>query len=190
MKSSLFTTLLIFLQFVASANAQELRTITTASGALTVSSNSVVQVVGVAMDNTGASSSSRPSIRFTYADGTVITNQVGETHVATGSGGIASSTSSNPIGHVYTGLTKIEVVDFVGASTLKAAVTVKVMTQASEVVSTPMVLPAVDDSLYEITLETSVDMQNWVPSYPGQYLGNGSHRFFRVKSTKKPTANP
>ena len=64
------------------------------------------------------------------------------------------------------------------------------MSQASEVVSSPMVLPPVDDENYVITLETSVDMKNWVPSYPGEYLGNGSHRFFRVKATRKPSATP
>ncbi|MCX6877170.1 MAG: hypothetical protein NTW21_25675 [Verrucomicrobia bacterium] len=73
---------------------------------------------------------------------------------------------------------------------INAAVTVKIMTLASEVVSTPMVLPPVDDELYVITLETSVDMKNWVPAYPGEYLGNGSHRFFRVKATRKPAATP
>ena len=191
MKISFIKTAIIFTSSISILVAQEMRTVTPASGALTVSENAIVQVVGVMLD-TEATTSYLPSIQCTYADGTIVTNQLGETVLTGGASGVTSRASNSIVGNVYTGITKIQITRPDGSNTqvYKAAVTIKIMTQASEVVSTPMVLPAVDDANYVIALETSVDMQNWVPSYPGEYLGNGSHRFFRVKSTRKPSASP
>lgn len=175
---------------LATVPAQELRTVTQVSGPLAVPANSVVQIVGVAVDTFDQNSypAGRPKMTIIYADGTKVENELGEVS-AQG----YSASSNNLIGHTYAGVTSISVTNGYrnGApGALKAAVTVKLLSQASEVVSTPMVLPPVNDSLYVITLETSVDMTNWAPSFPGEFLGNGNHRFFRVKAVRKPVAAP
>lgn len=63
------------------------------------------------------------------------------------------------------------------------------MSEATQVVSTPMILP-VDDEIFSVSLETSTDMQDWVPAFPGEYLGSSNHRFFRVKAIQKPVEVP
>ena len=169
------------LHIAVSLNAQELRNV--APGApLTVTPDDIVQIVGVAVEvSTGTLHPKLPELVLSFASGTTITNPLGENQDAN------SPVSNSLIGHVFTGLNRLSIVS---TSTKKAVVTVKIMTQASQTVSTPMVLPPVDDEIYTITLETSTDMKNWVPAYPGDYLGNGSHRFFRVKAVRKPATTP
>lgn len=69
-------------------------------------------------------------------------------------------------------------------------VTLKITKKADEMTSQPVLLPAVEDSLYSVSIETSVDMENWAPSAPGDFLGSSSHRFFRVKAVRKPVVDP
>ena len=39
---------------------------------------------------------------------------------------------------------------------------------------------------YSVAMETSTDMQTWVPCAPGDYASTGSPRFFRVKVSVTP----
>ena len=66
------------------------------------------------------------------------------------------------------------------------AVTLRVTKTADEIASDPVVLPPVADGIYAVTIETSTDMENWAPAAPGDYLGDSTHRFFRVKALRKP----
>jgi len=161
--------------------AQELRTITAASGLVNIPASSIVQILGIVAEsvplNTSGGSYTPPSMTQTFADGTKVTTQ--------------SLTPNNGLlGSVFSGVTSISVKNGKYSSTdLAVALTVKIMSEASQVVSPPLVLP-VDDQTFSISLETSTDMQDWVPAFPGDYLGSSNHRFFRVKAIKKPAATP
>jgi len=96
------------------------------------------------------------------------------------------------LNNVIGGVTKIRV----GSSNAAAAVregfyvTLSILKQGDQLLSPPMVTPGSADAKYDITLETSTDMQNWSPTVPGEFLGNTGQRFFRVRAVVKPTTNP
>jgi len=52
--------------------------------------------------------------------------------------------------------------------------------------SEPMVVPVAQGTSYSVELETSTDMQTWVPAAPGDYASTGTPRFFRVKAAVTP----
>lgn len=163
--------------------APQLVTVTQAGGPKTFQPTDIIQVVGV-VGNIGTSgNASSPALRVTFQDGTVVENLM-STHVASTSQTNNFLSASNPLlGNSFVGITSLEIINQPGA------VTVKVLKQAEELVSEPMILPLVEDSdRFTISLETSVDMQNWAPAAPGDYLGGSSHRFFRVKAVKKEAA--
>lgn len=116
---------------------------------------------------------------MTFSDGTIVTNRIASVDIQATYYG--SSTNNSLLGATLTNVTSLQIT---GGS---AVVTVKVMKQAAEFTSEPVMLPLIDDGTYTIQLETSVDMINWAPAAPGDYLGSTSHRFFRVKATKKAT---
>ena len=66
------------------------------------------------------------------------------------------------------------------------AATFRITKQAEQFVSQPVIMPAITDQKYKVELETSTDLQNWIPSVPGDYLGGSTNRFFRVKVSTKP----
>ena len=176
------------------SHAQELRTITETSGPLNIPANSIVQIVGVAAGSftTANSGFTPPSMNQTFADGTNVKTQFYQGMVP-----IQNSipTNNNLVGSIFSGVSSISVQNgnLTGVSgssgKIPVAVTVKIMSEASQVVSPPLVLP-VDDEIFSISLETSTDMQDWVPAFPGDYLGSSNHRFFRVKAIKKTAAAP
>lgn len=176
---------------LALSHAQELQTITEASGPLAIPANSIVQIVGVttASFTTSSTGSVLPSITMAFADGTSVANDlVG----ATVPNPAYYTTNLNIVGNVFAGLASISIKNGViagNSKTITTAVTVKIMSEASQVVSPPMILP-VDDEIFSISLETSTDMQDWVPAFPGDYLGSSNHRFFRVKAIQKIAAAP
>ena len=163
--------------------APQLVTVTQAGGPKTFLPTDIIQVVGV-VGNIGTSgNASTPALRVTFEDGTVVQNVMSTQIAATSQTNNFYSASNPLLGNSYVGITSLEVVNQPGA------VTVKVLKQAEELVSEPMILPLVEDSdRFTISLETSVDMQNWAPAAPGDYLGSSSHRFFRVKAVKKEAA--
>lgn len=97
-----------------------------------------------------------------------------------------SVTNNHPL--FGTTLTNVSSLKISGGNGGNGVVTVKVMNEAAQFTSEPVMLPLVDDGKYSIQLETSVDLLNWAPAAPGDYLGSTSHRFFRVKAEKKPVA--
>ncbi len=169
------------------SHAQELRTITAASGPLAIPANAIVQIVGVAAGTfANLNGFVASSMTQTFADGTKVKTSLFQTPTNTS---IVASTNTL-VGNVFTGVSSISVENGSAyAQTISAAVTVKIMSEASQVVSPPLVLP-VDDEIFSISLETSTNMQDWVPAFPGDYLGSSNHRFFRVKAIKKPAAAP
>ena len=52
--------------------------------------------------------------------------------------------------------------------------------------SEPLVVPVSQGTSYSVALETSTDMQTWVPAAPGDYASTGPARFFRVKAAVTP----
>ena len=54
--------------------------------------------------------------------------------------------------------------------------------------SEPLVVPVAQGTSYSVVLETSTDMQMWVPANPGDYAATGTARFFRVKAAVNPGA--
>lgn len=89
-----------------------------------------------------------------------------------------------------TGLTLVFLNIGVGYPDSNVMVTLRITKTADQIASQPVVLPAVTDGVYSVTIETSVDMQNWAPAAPGDYLGDTTHRFFRIKAARKPASNP
>lgn len=89
-----------------------------------------------------------------------------------------------------TGLTAVSIRDGTGYPNTGLMITLRITKTADQIASQPVVLPAVTDGIYSVTIETSVDMENWAPSAPGDYLGDTSHRFFRVKAERRPASNP
>ncbi|WP_035610235.1 hypothetical protein [Haloferula sp. BvORR071] len=63
-------------------------------------------------------------------------------------------------------------------------VTLRITKKAEEMTSQPVLIPAVADGRYDVSIETSADAENWAPAAPGEYLGSSSHRFFRVKAVR------
>jgi len=169
----------LVLSFVTVCNAQELQTITFASGVVNFAATDIVQIVGVA-SNYSDSTGSTGRLILTFGDGASVTNNLNTYAIATGSGGNRYAGSNRLQGSSFTNLTSLEVK---GAG----AVTVKKMNQASELVSDPVMLPLLDDSVFAISIETSVDLINWAPAAPGDYLGDTSHRYFRIKAVQQPT---
>lgn len=92
------------------------------------------------------------------------------------------------IGTTVTGATKIRM----GAESDPARVSdytyavFKVIKPGQELLSPPVVTPQAADARYDIILETSTDMNHWIPAAPGEYLGSASQRFFRVRAVVKP----
>lgn len=165
--------------------APELVTVTYTGGEKAFQATDILQVVGVIgnMGNTGSAAS--PALRVTFEDGTVVENSLGIPFAATSQTNNFQSVSNPLIGNTFTGITKLQVVGQPGV------VTLKLIQRAEEMVSEPMILPLiVEDDKYAVSLETSVDMLNWAPAAPGDYLGSSSHRFFRVKAVKKAAVVP
>lgn len=182
MSYKLFARLAAFALTVSSALAgPAIIPITPNSGAKTFEPTDIIQVVGSVANTTGYNLA---VLTITFADGTVIENRFGQTNIATGDVNLRS-VSNNPFnGMTMTGVKSLAITSGTGA------VIVKVLSQAAEFVSEPVMLPVVDDGKYAISLETSVDMVNWAPAAPGDYLGSTSHRFFRVKAEKKDGPQP
>ncbi len=90
----------------------------------------------------------------------------------------------------FTGLTAVSLRDNGYNTTTYVMVTLRITKTADQIASQPVVLPAVTDGVYSVTIETSTDLENWAPAAPGDYLGDTSHRFFRVKAERKPASNP
>lgn len=166
------------------AAAPDLVTVTYTGGERTFQPTDIIQIVGVA-GNVNSGTALTPALRITFQDGTVINNVMGVPFAATSQTTNFQSSSNPLIGNTFTGITSMQVVNHPGV------VTLKLLKQAEELISEPMILPLVEDSdKFTISLETSVDMQNWAPAAPGDYLGATSHRFFRVKAVKKEAAVP
>lgn len=167
------------------SNAQELQTITENSGAVAFDPADIVQIVGVAAplfkydgpSYTNQNLSGGGMLTLNFADGTTVSNRLSNFSVSTRDiGGLVLAT--NPLqGSSFTNLTSLEVTG--------GAVTVKKLAQASELVSNPVMLPLLGDSVFAISIETSVDLVNWAPAAPGDYLGDTSHRYFRIKAVQQ-----
>ena len=52
--------------------------------------------------------------------------------------------------------------------------------------SEPVVVPVSQGTSYNVEMETSTDLQTWVPVAPGNYTSTGTPRFFRVKAAVTP----
>lgn len=52
--------------------------------------------------------------------------------------------------------------------------------------SEPVVVPVAQGTSYNVEMETSTDLQTWVPVAPGNYTSTGTARFFRVKAAVTP----
>lgn len=147
----------------------------------------IIQIVGVvantsASTTTGYNASYGPSLKITFSDGTIVTNSL--VMVDTEDPGDAYVSNNKLLGNTLIGVTSLQVIPGVaGAGT--GAVTVKIVPQASELVSEPVVLPLIEDQIFTISVETSVDMTNWAPAAPGDFLATSSHRFFRLKAVQK-----
>ena len=81
-------------------------------------------------------------------------------------------------GMTLTGVTKIELK---GTNTF---VTFRFSTPGDELIGDPVTLPTTTEA-YDVILETSTDLQNWVPTVPGEFIVPSGMRFFRVKMERK-----
>ena len=98
---------------------------------------------------------------------------------------------SSPIGNTFTNLTCLRFGGYNPETTPdQGFVTLRILQKGEELVSNPVLLPAAADSRYEISLESSTDLQNWSPAAPGEYLGSSTQRFFRVKAVLKEEEAP
>lgn len=112
-------------------------------------------------------------------------------HFITSYAGPTVNSALSQQGNVISGVTKIRIGKKDTPNVNEGFyVTLSILKQGQQLLSTPMVTPGTADSKYEITLETSTDMQNWTPTVPGEFLGNSGQRFFRVRAVVKPAPNP
>ena len=158
--------------------ASEIVTLSTSNQTVLVSPTDVVQIITVVLGD------SNRSILFQKESGTFISLRSGY-----GEGNVQSGLS----GTTLTGLTKVGL--FMGDNGFlpiptndRLAMTIRITKAAEELFSQPVIMPAVATQDYKVELETSTDLQNWIPAVPGDYLGGTTNRFFRVKVAKKPAA--
>lgn len=183
MKLLLFVSALIIGPVLTAAETQFV-TVTQKSGVVAFAPTDIIQIVGAVASTNRSPSVTLPTnpaaLRIVFSDGAIILNRICSTDIEEA---YDAHVENNPVlGSTLTGVASLQISGGTGA------VTVKVLKQAAEFVSDPVMLPVVNDGTYEISLETSVDMNNWAPAAPGDYLGSTSHRFFRVKAVKKVAA--
>lgn len=160
------------------AAASEVVTLSSSNQCVTVEPTDIVQVVSTV---TGSVSTqvifSKPgegrSPYLWMAGGNVVNHGAGLTFT-----GLTRVTLSEPnlISEVITPI----------AEGNPVAVTLRITKQADQFFSEPVILPAVADQDYTVELQTSTDLESWIPAVPGDYLGGASNRFFRVKVEAKP----
>lgn len=182
--------ILVCLLTVGSLQAQsQVVAVTQNSGDVAFLASDIVQIVGavsVTPAHTGDNNAplQSPMLRITFGDGTVVENRIASVDVESISARGAYAVNNPLQGVTLTGVSKMSIQGGSGV------VTVRVMKQAAQFVSEPVMLPLIDEGTYTITLETSIDMLDWTPAAPGDYLTATSHRFFRVKAVKKEPIAP
>ena len=167
------TALLLF-AFSAVASANEYFTFRRGDTVLNLNTSDIVVVVGT--NRTGDSFDGSGLLNITMPG-------VGRE--------IGMDMSKAAIGSTITGATKIRFGSQSNTSPDSASdytyVVCKIIKPGQELISPPVVTPASADAKYVINLETSTDMQTWIPAIPGEYLGSSGQRFFRVRAVVKAT---
>ena len=167
----------IVLLFPLIAQASEIVTLNRNNRTVTVQPSDIITVVSA------VHSSESNRCEFTLANDTGSAGTKPYFYISGGEGLAAVPNLT------LTGLTAVSLKDNGYPATL-VMVTLRITKTADQIASQPVVLPAVTDGVYSVTIETSVDMQNWSPAAPGDYLGDTTHRFFRVKAARRPPSNP
>jgi hypothetical protein len=101
--------------------------------------------------------------------------------------GLSSSTGggNNPVS--CEGLTFHGVTSWSVSTSYKFIVVLRITKPNEGFKSEPLIVPLAQGTSYSVELETSTDMQNWVPVKPGDYASTGTARFFRVKAAVTPS---
>lgn len=167
----------IALLFPLTAQASEVVTLNRNNRSVTVQPSDIVTIVSA------VHSSESNRCEFTLANDAGGSGTAPYFYISGGEGIVESQNVT------LTGLTAVSLSNSTPAAT-KVMVTLRITKTADQIASQPVVLPAGTDGVYSVTIETSVDMENWAPAAPGDYLGDTSHRFFRIKAARKPASNP
>jgi hypothetical protein len=167
-----FASLLFISLLSVTAHASEFVTLNVSKQSVAVVPTDIIQIVGVFQDSGAA------NLYLDYAGAG--SNYAMMNIPANGGGGPLAFTAVT-----ITGLTQVRLPVPNGS---RHAVTIRITKTADEIASDPVVLPPVADGVYAVSIETSTDLENWAPAAPGDYLGDTTHRFFRVKALRKPQA--
>jgi hypothetical protein len=156
------------------SRAGEYVTLNSGKLSLALNATDVVQIVGVLQNPT-----SPTYCEFVFSGGGPITKF--DIPPVSSSGGVP--TQFNNI--VMTGLSQVRLPSQNGAN---VAVTLHITKPNEQLTSEPLVVPLAQGTTYAVALETSTDLQNWVPALPGDYVSTSTARFFRVKAAVSPGA--
>lgn len=154
------------------SHAGEFVTLNAGKTSVALQATDVVQVVGIFQNNSPA------SCNFVFASG-------GQTSTlpipgTSSSGGVPTQFTNL----VITGLSQVSI----PAGSGSLAVTLHITKTNEGFVSESLVVPLAPGTTFAVALETSTDMQIWVPANPGNYVSSSTARFFRVKAAVSPAA--
>lgn len=168
-----FLSLLVGLAIVSPLMAVEYVTLTKTNPTYTSNPNDVIQIM------TARSSNTTGNAVNLNVDGIPLSIPEGSSSTLGG--------SNNPISSE--GLTFHGVTTWSVSTSYKFIVVLRITKPNEGFKSEPLVVPVSQGTTYSVELETSTDMQNWVPAAPGDYASTGPARFFRVKAAVTP-GNP
>ena len=100
--------------------------------------------------------------------------------------GLSSSTNAATNPNSCEGLTFHGVTSWTVSTSYKFIIVLRITKPNEGFESEPLVVPVSQGPNYSVALETSTDMQIWVPAAPGDYASTGPARFFRVKAAVAP----
>ena len=167
---SLLASLLASLLMTAPIMAVEYVKLTNASPTYTSDPNDVIEIV---------------TARVTYGQSGLRTIQVDGVDLALTPSSVPKSSSySDPQGCEGTILSGVT--NWSASMTEPFIVVLRVTKPNEGFKSEPVVVPVAQGTSYNVELETSTDLQTWVPVAPGNYTSTGTPRFFRVKAAVTP----
>lgn len=175
--------LTILMGLIQSVQAVEYFTLTSSAKTVSVSSGSLVEVVGFA-NWAGTNNNGTPLVEFTFANGDISIGAL----VAAASA--YSALFQVPIlNQKFTNVTQVRIYRSDNAANLEGgAVTLKV-TPAAEIDSagpkTVLVIPENSTGDYDVVIESSGDMTTWTPMHSQTVNGSGPQHFFRTRIVKR-----
>ena len=176
--------LTILMGLVQSLHAVEYFTLTSSAKTVSVSSGSLVEVVGFANWVNHENSEAKALVEFTFANGDI---SIGP--LIAGIVWNAGPSQVPILNQKFTNVTQVRIYRSDNAANLQGgAVTLKV-TPAAEIDSagpkTVLVIPENSTGDYDVVIESSGDMTTWTPMHSQTVTGSGPQHFFRTRIVKR-----